>query len=81
MVFGGVANLTHFCTMGALSDIVFMENYVRFRSWLLAIAVAIITSQTLHVMGEINLYESIYQTSNLGWLGGIIGGLLFQYVI
>jgi hypothetical protein len=65
--------------MGALSDIVFMENYVRFRSWLLAIAVAIITSQTLHVMGEINLYESIYQTSNLGWLGGIIGGLLFGF--
>ena len=79
MIFGGVANLTNFCTMGALSDIVFMEDYGRFRTWLLAIAVAIITSQTLHVMGMIDLYESIYQTANLGWLGGIIGGLLFGF--
>ena len=79
MIFGSVANLTNFCTMGALSDIVFMRDYGRFRTWLLAIAVAIITSQTLHVLGLINLYESIYQTSNLGWLGGIIGGLLFGF--
>lgn len=79
VVFGGVANLTNFCTMGALSDIVFMEDYGRFRTWLLAIAVAIIASQTLHVMGMIDLYESIYQTSNLGWLGGILGGLLFGF--
>jgi uncharacterized membrane protein YedE/YeeE len=79
VVFGGVANLTNFCTMGALSDIVFMEDYGRFRTWLLAIAVAIIASQSLHVMGEIDLYESIYQTPNLGWLGGIFGGLLFGF--
>jgi hypothetical protein len=56
MIFGGVANLTNFCTMGALSDIVFMEDYGRFRTWLLAIAVAIITSQTLHVMGWWNYW-------------------------
>ena len=79
MIFGGVANYTNFCTMGALSDIVFMRDYSRFRTWLLAIAVAILSSQTLHVMGLINLYESIYQTSNLGWLGAIIGGLLFGF--
>ena len=79
VVFGGVANKTNFCTMGAISDIVFMDDYARFRSWLLAIAVAIIGSQTLHVMGIVNLYESIYQTSNFGWLGGIIGGLIFGF--
>jgi len=79
MIFGIAANLTNFCTMGALSDIVFMEDYRRFRTWLLAIAIAIITSQTLHVLGLIDLYESIYQTSNLGWLGAIIGGLLFGF--
>ena len=56
-----------------------MEDYKRFRTWLLAIAVAIIASQTLHVLEMIDLYESIYQTSNLGWLGAIIGGLLFGF--
>ena len=79
VVFGSVANKTNFCTMGALSDIVFMEDYGRFRSWLLAIAVAIIGSQSLHIMGMVDLYESIYQTSNLGWLGGVVGGLLFGF--
>jgi uncharacterized membrane protein YedE/YeeE len=79
IVFGGVANKTNFCTMGALSDIVFMRDYGRFRSWLLAMAVAIIGSQTLHVLGMVDLYESIFQTSNLGWLGGIVGGLIFGF--
>jgi uncharacterized membrane protein YedE/YeeE len=79
VVFGSVANKTNFCTMGAISDIVFMDDYGRFRSWLLAIAVAIIGSQTLHVLGMVDLYESIYQTPNLGWLGGIIGGLIFGF--
>lgn len=78
-VFGGVVNKTNFCTMGALTDIVFMNNYSRLRSWLLAIAVAIIGSQTLHVMGVINLYQSIYQTPNLGWLSAIVGGLMFGF--
>ncbi|NQU59477.1 MAG: YeeE/YedE family protein [Rhodospirillales bacterium] len=79
IVFGATANKTNFCTMGALSDIVFMEDYSRFRAWLLAMAVAIIGSQALHMAGLINLYESIYQTTNLGWLGAIIGGLMFGF--
>jgi uncharacterized protein len=79
IIFGATANKVNFCTMGALSDIVFMEDYSRFRSWLLAMAIAIIGSQTLHIMGMIDLYESIYQTTNLGWLGAIIGGLVFGF--
>ena len=40
IIFGATAQRTNFCTMGALSDIVFMGNYTRFRAWLLAIAIA-----------------------------------------
>lgn len=79
IVFGATTNKTNFCTMGALSDIVFMEDYSRFRAWLLAMAVATIGSQTMHMMGLVDLYESIYQTTNLGWLGAIIGGLMFGF--
>jgi len=79
IVFGAVANKTNFCTMGSLSDIVFMGDYGRFRAWLLAMAVAIVGSQALHVGGIVDLYQSIYQTSNLGWLGAIIGGLIFGF--
>lgn len=79
IVFGATANKTNFCTMGSLSDIVFMEDYGRFRSWVLAMAVAIIGSQGLHLMGVVDLYESIYLTTNLGWAGAILGGLIFGF--
>ncbi len=79
IVFGATANKTNFCTMGSLSDIVFMEDYGRFRSWVLAMAVAIIGSQGLHLMGVVDLYESIYLTTNLGWFGAILGGLIFGF--
>ena len=33
MVFGWVAQKTHFCTMGAISDIVNMGDWTRMRMW------------------------------------------------
>lgn len=79
MVFGVTAQRTNFCTMGALSDIVFMGNYNRFRAWILAIAVAIAVSQGMDAAGLIELDESIYRTANLGWLTAILGGLMFGF--
>jgi len=78
-VFGATAQRTDFCTMGAISDIVFMGNWNRFRAWLLAIAVAMIGAQALHLSGLIDINKSIYLTTNLGWAGAIIGGLLFGF--
>ena len=78
-MFGAVANKTNFCTMGSLSDIVFMGDYNRFRAWLLAIAVAIIGTQVLAAAEIIDLSGSIYLTPNLGWFGAILGGLLFGF--
>ena len=79
VVFGGVANKTNFCTMGAVSDMLFMGDSKRFRAWMMAIGVAILGTQALHISGQIDISSSIYLTSNFGWLGGIIGGLLFGY--
>ena len=33
-IFGAVANRTHFCTMGAVSDVVNMGSWGRMRMWL-----------------------------------------------
>jgi hypothetical protein len=41
-VFGAIGQKTHFCTMGAVSDIVNMGDWSRMRMWLLAIGVAIL---------------------------------------
>lgn len=77
--FGAVAQRTNFCTMGAVSDMVFMEDFRRFRAWLLAIAVAILITQTMHSQGLIDLNKAVYLTPNLGWVWAIIGGLLFGF--
>ena len=41
-IFGAIGQKTHFCTMGAVSDIVNMGDWSRMRMWLLAIGVAIL---------------------------------------
>jgi hypothetical protein len=79
LIFGATVQRTNFCTMGALSDIVLMSDWNRFRAWMLAIAVAILGSQALHAGGAVDLGQSIYLSANLGWAGAIVGGLLFGF--
>ncbi len=79
LVFGVTVQRTNFCTMGAISDIAFMGDWNRFRAWMLAVAVAILGSQALHASGGVDLTGSIYLTTNLGWFGAVVGGLLFGF--
>ncbi len=76
-VFGAVGNKTNFCTMGAVSDWVNMGDTGRMRMWLLAIAVAILGANALHLAGLVDLSKSIYQTPNFTWLSYLVGGFLF----
>jgi uncharacterized protein len=75
--FGVIGQKTHFCTMGAVSDIVNMGDWGRMRMWLLAIGVAILGAGALHAAGLIDLGKSIYRTPNFTWLSYIVGGLTF----
>lgn len=79
IVFGATAQRTNFCTMGAISDIVFMQDWRRFRAWMLAVAVAVAGSQAMHLAGLIDLNKSIYLAGALGWLGAVVGGLMFGF--
>lgn len=85
ILFGATANKTNFCTMGGVSDMVLMGDTTRFRAWMLAIAVAILGTQALHMMELIDLTlpgsegGAIYLTASLGWPGAIVGGLLFGF--
>ncbi|WP_341898323.1 YeeE/YedE family protein [Ferrovibrio terrae] len=79
VVFGAMVQRSNFCTMGAISDMVLMNDANRLRSWVLAIAVAMLGSQLLQLAGLIDLNSSIYAGTNLGWLGAAIGGLLFGF--
>lgn len=78
-LFGAIVFRTNFCTMGALSDIVNMGDWRRFRAWLLAIAVAMLGFAFLARSGVIDPARSMYLAPRLTWLGNIFGGLLFGY--
>ena len=79
LVFGATAQRANFCTMGAISDMVFMGDLNRFRAWMLAIAVAILGSQALHLFEVVDLGPSIYLLPSFGWAGNIIGGAMFGF--
>lgn len=76
-VFGYVGNKTHFCTMGAVSDIVNMNHWDRMRAWLLAIAVAMIGTSLMVYTGTIDVSKTIYTGSSIFWLAALVGGLTF----
>jgi uncharacterized membrane protein YedE/YeeE len=76
-VFGAVGNKTSFCTMGAVSDWVNMGDTNRMRMWLLAIGVAVLGANALHLAGLVDLSKSIYVTANFTWLSYVVGGFLF----
>lgn len=77
LAFGFVGHRSHFCTMGAVSDILAMGSWTRMRMWLLAIGVAIVGSGSLHVAGQVDLTKSIYSGGQLLWLSHLVGGALF----
>ena len=79
IAFGALAQRTNFCTMGAISDAIVMDDMRRLRAWVAAIAVAILGANALHATGTVDLRSSIYLTPNLGWLGAVVGGAVFGF--
>ncbi len=80
VVMGAVVNKTNFCTMGAVSDWVNMEDKGRLRAWMLAITVAMVGVLVLEAMGKIKLPANSfppYRTENFAWLRYLLGGVMF----
>lgn len=76
-VLGAVMSRTDFCTMGAVSDIVNLGDWLRMRMWIGAIGVAILGTQALAAAGLIDTGRSLYASPRLLWLSHLIGGLMF----
>jgi uncharacterized membrane protein YedE/YeeE len=77
VAFGALAQRTHFCTMGAVADIVSMGDWTRMRMWVLAMAVAMLGFNAMVAAGWIDAADSIYAGPRLGWLSALVGGVLF----
>jgi len=78
-VMGAVVNKTNFCTMGAVSDWVNMGDKNRLRSWMLAIAAALIGVLILEGTGVASVDSTLppYRAEGFAWLRFIVGGLMF----
>lgn len=79
IAFGAIAQRTHFCTLGALSDIANFENWDRMRMWVLSMGVAALGLQTMQLLQLANLADTIYVQNQFSWLSGLLGGLLFGF--
>lgn len=81
-IMGAVANKTHFCTMGAVSDWMNIGDTGRMRAWVLSIAVALLGVIALEATGTINLSGETfppYRTPNFSWPRYVVGGLMFGF--
>lgn len=70
---GAIAQRTHFCVMGAVSDVVLMQDWTRARMWALAVAVAVLGFALLGIPAA----QTLYGGSQLRWAALLLGGLLF----
>ncbi len=78
-VMGAIVNKTNFCTMGAVSDWVNMGDTSRLRSWMLAIAIALIGVTIMEATGYASVDSTLppYRSSGFAWLRYIVGGFIF----
>lgn len=85
VLMGAVVNKTNFCTMGAVSDWVNMNDTGRLRAWVFAIAVAILGVLVLELFGYTDMSMTAsndtaqppYRTPMFAWPRYVLGGLLF----
>jgi len=77
--FGFIAQRTHFCTMGAISDIVNMGDWTRMRMWGMAVGVAMIGFYAMAGFGWIDPNQTIYTSGRILWLSALSGGALFGF--
>jgi len=79
LLLGVISQRTHFCTMGAISDVVHMGDWTRARQWLCAIGVAMLGFTTLADFGLIDPSKTLYASTRLMWLSTLVGGVMFGY--
>ncbi len=79
VLFGAIAQRTHFCTMGALADLVNMGDWSRARMWALAIGTAMIGFAVMAAVGWIDASKTVYTAPRVIWLSNLVGGAMFGF--
>ena len=79
IAFGALAQRTHFCTMGALADVVHMGDWSRLRMWALAAGVAMLGFNAMVALGWVQAADTVYAAPALAWLSQSVGGAMFGF--
>ena len=79
LLLGFISQRTHFCTMGAISDVVNLGDWTRARQWACAIGVAMIGFAALCDLGWLDPSKTLYASDRLMWLSTLVGGFMFGY--
>lgn len=79
LLFGALVQRTHFCTMGAISDVVNIGDWTRMRQWGLAIGVAMAGFAAMAYAGVIDPAKTIHGGNRWLWLSSAVGGALFGF--
>ncbi len=79
IVAGVVARWNHFCTLSALERYWYANDSSGIRTWVLAGAVALLTTQLLLAFNVINIDESFYLSPNISLIGSVCGGIIFGF--
>jgi len=76
-ILGAIMQKTSFCTLGAGSDGILMEDWSRMRQWCLAIGIAILGVALMSHLGWIDVSKSFYTGNRVLYLSTVIGSTLF----
>ena len=79
VLLGAIMQRTHFCTMGAVADIVTMGDWARMRMWVMAMGVAMIGFNAMVAVGWLDAGKSLYGGPRVMWLSALVGGLMFGF--
>ncbi len=79
LLLGAISQRTHFCTMGAISDVVHLGDWTRARQWMCAVGTAMVGFAALSDLGLIDPSKTLYASTRLMWLSSTVGGLMFGY--
>ena len=79
LAFGAIAQRSHFCTMGAVADVVNIGDWSRMRMWALAIGVAMLGFNAMVGLGWVKAANTLYAAPTLLWLSQAVGGLMFGF--
>lgn len=76
-VLGFAMRETRFCTMGAISDAVYLGDWMRMRQWAMAVGVAMCGFTALVLWCGVVPGDTLYASQQVLWLSSLVGGALF----